>query len=68
MYLLHNKHRTFQKSVGAEKQKFWRQRTAIRDQLFSVTGPRVWNSLPATVRHTTSSSRFGKVLKAFLCV
>jgi len=33
---------------------------------FSIAGPRVWNTLPASVRDTNSSLRFRKLLKAFL--
>jgi len=43
-----------------------RMQTTIGDRSFSVAGPRVWNSLPATVRDTVSSLQFSKLLKAFL--
>jgi len=45
-----------------------RLRTAIGDWLFRIAGPRVWNTLPASVRDTNSSLRFMKLLKAFLFV
>ena len=43
-----------------------RMRTATGNRLFSVAGPRVWNSLPATVCDTNSSLCFRKLLKVFL--
>ena len=45
-----------------------RMQTATGNWLFSVAGPRVWNSLPATVCDTNSSSRFRKLLKVFLFI
>ena len=45
-----------------------RSRTAIGDWSFSIAGPRVCNTLPASVRDTNSSLRFRKLLKAFLFV
>jgi len=45
-----------------------RSRTAMGDWSFSIAGPRVWNTLPASVRYTNSSLRFRKLLKAFLFV
>jgi len=38
------------------------------DRSFSIAGPRVWNTLPASVRDTNSSLRSRKLLKAFLFV
>ena len=33
---------------------------------FSVTGPSVWNSLPADIRHITDISKFKRHLKTHL--
>ena len=53
--------RTGMRSASAALPEVPRSRTAI-------AGPRVWNTLPASVRDTNSSLRFRKLLKAFLFV
>ena len=35
-----------------------RTRTTLGDRSFAVAGPRVWNSLPATIRQITSYGQF----------
>ena len=44
-----------------------RTRTTLGDRSFAVAGPRVWNSLPATIRQTTSYGQFRQQLKIHLC-
>jgi len=53
-------------SASASLLEVPRSRTAIGDRSFSIAGPLVWNTLPASVRDTNSSLRFRKLLKAFL--
>ena len=60
--------RTGMRSASAALPEVPRSRTAIGDRSFSIAGPRVWNTLPASVRDTNSSLRFRKLLKAFLFV
>ena len=43
-----------------------RTRTALGDRSFAVVGPRVWNSLPATIRQITSYRQFRQHLKTHL--
>jgi len=43
-----------------------RTRTTLGDSSFAVAGPRVWNSLPATVRQITSYGQFRQHLKKHL--
>jgi len=45
-----------------------RSRTAIGDRSFSIAGPRVWDTLPVSVRDINLSLRFRKLLKTFLFV
>ena len=40
-----------------------RSRTAIGDRSFSIAGPRVWNTLPASVRDKNSSLCFRKLIE-----
>jgi len=40
-----------------------RTRTTLGDRSFAVSGPRVWNSLPATTRQITSYGQFRQHLK-----
>jgi len=40
-----------------------RTSTNLGDGSFAVAGPRVWNSLPATIRHITSYGQFRQRLK-----
>jgi len=42
-----------------------RTRTTLGDRSFAVAGPRVWNSLPATIRQITSYGQFRQRLKAY---
>jgi len=42
-----------------------RTRTTLGDGSFAVAGPRVWNSLPATIRQITSYGQFRQHLKAY---
>ena len=60
--------RTGVRSASAALLEVPRSRTAIGDRSFSIAGPRVWNTLPASVRDINSSLRFRKLLKAFLFV
>ena len=41
-------------------------RTAYYEKSFSVTGPRLWNSLPLQIRQSTGLNSFTKLLKAYL--
>jgi len=43
-----------------------RTRTTLGDRSFAVAGPRVWNSLPATIRKITSYRQFRQHLKTHL--
>jgi len=43
-----------------------RTRTTLGDRSFAVEGPRVWNSLPATIRQITSYGQFRQHLKTHL--
>jgi len=43
-----------------------RTRTTLGDRSFAVAGPRVWNSLPATVRQITSYGQFRQHPKTHL--
>ena len=40
-----------------------RTRTTFGDRSFIVAGPRLWNSLPATLKQITSYGQFGRHLK-----
>ena len=40
-----------------------RSRTSLYDKSFSISAPRLWNSLPSTVRNATSLDSFKKGLK-----
>ena len=40
-----------------------RTRTTLGDRSFAVAGPRVWNSLPATIRQITSYGQFRQHLE-----
>jgi len=44
-----------------------RTRTKFGDRAFSVAGPAVWNSLPATVHHADSLHSFKRRLKSHFC-
>ena len=41
-------------------------RTAYYEKSFSVTGPRLWNSLPLQIRQSTGLNSFTKLLKVYL--
>ena len=43
-----------------------RTRKTLGDRSFAVAGPRVWNSLPATIRQITSYGQFKQRLKTHL--
>jgi len=43
-----------------------RTRTTLGDRSFAVAGPRVWNSLPATIRHISSYGQSRQHLKTRL--
>ena len=43
-----------------------RTRTTLGDRSSAVAGPRVWNSLPATIREITSYGQFRQHLKTRL--
>ena len=43
-----------------------RSHSAYFDRAFSVQGPKLWNSLPADIRNSTSISRFKCELKRYL--
>ena len=43
-----------------------RTRTTYGDRSFAVAGPRVWNSLPATIRQIVSYRQFSQHLKTHL--
>jgi len=43
-------------------------RTRLGDRLFDVTGPRLWNKLPASLRLSDSLCQFRRQLKTFLFV
>jgi len=46
-----------------------RVRTALCDRSFAVAGPRIWNSLPASIRDPTlSAGTFATLLKTYLFV
>ena len=40
-----------------------RTRTTLGDRSFAIAGPRVWNSLPATIRQVTRYGQFRQHLK-----
>ena len=42
--------------------------TTLGDRSFAVAGPRVWNSLPATIGHITSYGQFRQHLKTHLFI
>jgi len=60
--------RTGMRSASAALLEVPRSWTAIGGWSFSIAGPWIWNTLPASVRDTNSSLRFRKLLKAFLFV
>ena len=39
---------------------------SVRQEAFSVTGPRVWNALPTELRHTLSLASFKRQIRTFL--
>ena len=39
---------------------------SVGEQAFIVTGPRVWNALPAELRHALSLASFKRQIKTFL--
>jgi len=41
-----------------------RTRTKLGERAFSVCGPVAWNALPATIRNTTKSKPFKRLLKS----
>ena len=43
-----------------------RSHSAYFDKAFSVQGPKLWNSLPADIRNSTSINRFKRQLKRYL--
>ena len=43
-----------------------RTRTKLGSRAFSVAGPAVWNSLPASIRELTSTNSFKRQLKTHL--
>ena len=43
-----------------------RSHSAYFDTAFSVKGPKLWNSLPADIRNSTSVNRFKSELKHYL--
>ena len=43
-----------------------RSHSAYFDGAFSVQGPKLWNSLPADIRNSTSINRFKRELKRYL--
>jgi len=43
-----------------------RTRTTFGDRSFTVAGPRLWNSLPATLRQITNYGQFKRHLKSYL--
>ena len=43
-----------------------RSHSAFFDRAFSVQGPKLWNSLPADIRNSTSINRFKRKLKRYL--
>ena len=43
-----------------------RSHSAYFDRAFSVQGPKLWNSLPADIRNSTSINRFKRELKRYL--
>ena len=46
-----------------------RTRTALGDRSFAVAGPRIWNSLPPSIRDLTlSAGTFARLLKTYLFV
>ena len=46
-----------------------RTRTALGDRSFAVAGPRIWNSLPPSIRDLTlSAGTFATLLKTYLFV
>jgi len=38
-----------------------RTRTTLGDRSFAMAGPRVWNSLPATIKQITSYGQLGNI-------
>jgi len=53
--------RTGMRSASAALLEVLRSRTAIGDRSFSIAGPRVCNTLPASVHDTNSSLHFRKL-------
>ena len=43
-----------------------RSHSAYFDRVFSIQGPKLWNSLPADIRNSTSINRFKCELKLYL--
>jgi len=59
---------TFMRCASAALLEVPRSRTAISDRSFSIAGPRVWNTLSASVHDINSSLHFRKLLKVFIFV
>ena len=57
------------RSAGTSTLDVPRTRTALCDRSFAVAGPRIWNSLPASIRDPTlSAGTFAALLKTYLFV
>jgi len=56
------------RSSGAITRVIPRFTTHLGDRLFDVTGPRLWNKLPASLRSSDSLWQFWRQLKTFLFV
>ena len=54
------------KSTVLDLQHIPRSHSANIDRAFSVQGPKLWNSLPADIRNSTSINRFKRELKRYL--
>jgi len=65
---LASKHRRHLRSSSYRALEFAvpRTRTTFGDRSFAVAGPRMWNSLPATLRHINSYGQFRRHLKTHL--
>jgi len=63
---LASEHRRHLRSSSHRSLVVPRTRTTFGDRSFTVAGPRLWNSLPATLRQITSYRQFRRQLKTHL--
>ena len=60
------KHKRHSRSIALDLLHIPRSHSSFFGRAFSVQGPKLWNSLPADIRNSTSVNRFKSALKRYL--